>query len=78
MAAGTKVVVATSPYTDGLINNKSLGMTFNSEVEFIDDVVTYLQNPQQYPNNLELRKQNYMIFLPFTLLIELSIFMMRL
>lgn len=32
-------------------------MTFNSEVEFIDDVVTYLQNPQQYPNNLELRKQ---------------------
>ncbi|POH09971.1 1,2-diacylglycerol 3-glucosyltransferase [Fructilactobacillus sanfranciscensis] len=57
MAAGTKVVVATSPYTDRLINDKSLGMTFNSEVEFIDDVVTYLQNPQQYPNNLELRKQ---------------------
>ncbi|WP_429971338.1 glycosyltransferase family 4 protein [Fructilactobacillus sp. Tb1] len=57
MAAGTKVVVATSPYTDGLVNDKSLGMTFNSENEFIDDVVMYLEHPDQYPNNEELRKQ---------------------
>ncbi len=57
MAAGTKVVVATSPYTDGLVNDKSLGMTFNSEAEFVNDVVLYLKHPEAYPNNVALRKQ---------------------
>lgn len=56
MAAGTKVVVASSPYTDDLVNDPALGMTFNTKNEFIDDTLTYLANDNQYPDNQELRR----------------------
>ncbi|MBW1605392.1 glycosyltransferase family 4 protein [Lactobacillus sp. Sy-1] len=48
MAAGVKVIVVKSAYTDDLLNDKSLGMTFSSEDEFVADVHEYLSHPNKY------------------------------
>ncbi|ANZ57984.1 1,2-diacylglycerol 3-glucosyltransferase [Fructilactobacillus lindneri] len=57
MAADTKVVVSASPYTDDLINDNSLGRTFETDTDFVNDVVSYLEHPNDYPDNPSLRKQ---------------------
>ncbi|USS92924.1 glycosyltransferase family 4 protein [Fructilactobacillus ixorae] len=57
MAADTKVVVASSPYTDDLINDPSLGKTFTTLSEFSADVIDYLQHPAAFPDKPELRQQ---------------------
>ncbi|MEJ6399585.1 glycosyltransferase family 4 protein [Nicoliella lavandulae] len=58
MAAGVKVIVVKSAYTDDLLNDKSLGMTFSTEDEFINDVAEYLKYPDRYlVVSDELRKQ---------------------
>lgn len=45
MAAGLPVVVTASDYTDGLLNNPSLGETFKTADEFVKTVARYLINP---------------------------------
>ncbi|KID41326.1 glycosyltransferase family 4 protein [Fructilactobacillus fructivorans] len=57
VAAGTKVVVARSPYTDDLIDDKSIGMTFESEDKFVEETVDYLQNRGRYPDYQNVREQ---------------------
>lgn len=47
MAAGVKVVVSSSPYTEELLNNKSLGMTFDTPEGYIEKVLEYLNATQQ-------------------------------
>lgn len=42
MAAGTKIVVMTSPYTDELLSSRALGVTFKTSAEMIKSVVAYL------------------------------------
>ncbi|PWF99892.1 glycosyltransferase family 4 protein [Levilactobacillus bambusae] len=55
MAAGLKTVVMTSPYTDDLLSEKSLGMTFKTQDEMVADVIDYLTHPDDYhdPDLLE-------------------------
>ncbi len=48
MATGLKVVVVRSAYTQDLLNHKSLGMTFRSEAEYVNEVVTYLKHGDRY------------------------------
>ncbi|USS87233.1 glycosyltransferase family 4 protein [Fructilactobacillus hinvesii] len=57
MAADTKVVVAASPYTDDLITDPSLGMTFTTLAEFSQEVINYLQHLADYPDQPELRRR---------------------
>ncbi len=45
MAAGLPVVVASGDYTDGLLNDKALGKTFKTPEMFVENVVSYLQQP---------------------------------
>ncbi|CAI2682570.1 glycosyltransferase family 4 protein [Apilactobacillus apinorum] len=47
MAAGVKVVVSSSPYTEELLDNKSLGMTFSTPEGYIEKVLEYLNATQQ-------------------------------
>ncbi|GAA6112598.1 glycosyltransferase family 4 protein [Apilactobacillus apinorum] len=47
MAAGVKVVVSSSPYTEELLSNKSLGMTFGTPEGYIEKVLEYLNANQQ-------------------------------
>lgn len=47
MAAGVKVVVSSSPYTEELLSNKSLGMTFGTLEGYIEKVLEYLNANQQ-------------------------------
>ncbi|WP_125765066.1 MULTISPECIES: glycosyltransferase family 4 protein [Levilactobacillus] len=42
LAAGTKIVVMTSPYTDELLSSRTLGVTFTTEDELVENVVDYL------------------------------------
>ncbi|QMU07322.1 glycosyltransferase family 4 protein [Levilactobacillus suantsaii] len=50
MAAGTKIVVMTSPYTDELLSSPTLGVTFTTAAEMIKHVVWYLQPEHQQPD----------------------------
>ncbi|GAY74376.1 glycosyltransferase LafA [Lentilactobacillus kosonis] len=45
MAAGLPVIVRSSDYTDGLLDSRSLGQTFNTDDEFISIVSKYLAEP---------------------------------
>ncbi|WP_268912719.1 glycosyltransferase family 4 protein [Lentilactobacillus sp. SPB1-3] len=45
MAAGVPVIVRSSDYTDGLLNSRSLGQTFNNDDEFVSIVDRYLTEP---------------------------------
>lgn len=47
MAAGVKVVVSSSPYTEELLDNKSLGMTFSTPEGYIEKVLECLNATQQ-------------------------------
>ncbi|MFC6260754.1 glycosyltransferase family 4 protein [Levilactobacillus fujinensis] len=44
MAAGTKIVVMTSPYTDDLLSSRTLGVTFKEPAKMIENVVDYLRH----------------------------------
>ncbi|KRN03048.1 glycosyltransferase [Levilactobacillus senmaizukei DSM 21775 = NBRC 103853] len=44
MAAGTKIVVMTSPYTDELLSSRALGVTFKDPETMIKNVVDYLRH----------------------------------
>lgn len=48
LAAGLKVVAASSPYTDDLLDNKNVGFTFDTPVQFVSQVVDYLNEPTKY------------------------------
>ncbi|GBG95420.1 glycosyltransferase [Ligilactobacillus salitolerans] len=48
LAAGLKVVAASGPYTDQLLDNKNLGATFETPVQFTQKVIEYLQEPAKY------------------------------
>lgn len=50
MAAGTKIVVMTSPYTDELLSSPTLGVTFTTAAEMLKHVVWYLQPEHQQPD----------------------------
>ncbi|KRM68343.1 glycosyltransferase [Apilactobacillus ozensis DSM 23829 = JCM 17196] len=62
MASGTKVVVSKSEYTDSLLDDKSLGITFETEDEYVDDVMYYLSDVNQineyHDNHLLKQKLN--------------------
>nr|WP_279383353.1 glycosyltransferase [Secundilactobacillus collinoides] len=45
LAAGTKIVVKHSPYTDELLSGETLGSTFSSFDEMVDDMVHFLKDP---------------------------------
>ncbi|TPR14554.1 glycosyltransferase family 4 protein [Apilactobacillus timberlakei] len=51
MASGVKVVVTSGPYTDDLLDNKALGMTFSNEDEFVSDIIGYLDNKVKFNSN---------------------------
>lgn len=59
MAAGIPVVVKASPYTNDLINASSLGKTYTSQDQFIENTVHYLENPvdQSDPQVKKILKQ---------------------
>ncbi|MCF6514833.1 glycosyltransferase [Lactobacillus sp. S2-2] len=57
MASGIKVVVSSSPYTNELLSDKSLGSVFDRDQEFIEIVSEYLSNPDKYPEKSKLRRQ---------------------
>ncbi|GLB47042.1 1,2-diacylglycerol 3-glucosyltransferase [Philodulcilactobacillus myokoensis] len=48
MAAGLKVIVVKTPYTDSLLNDKTLGRTFSTEDEYVNDVIKYIKFPERY------------------------------
>lgn len=57
MAAGIKVVVASSPYTEDLLSSKDLGMTFVDEQGYVKNVLDYLNMPKhnRTPEEISLR-----------------------
>lgn len=61
MAAGLKTVVASSPYTDQLLDDPSLGTTFGSERTLVQDVVRYLQHPHAFDDPKPRQKKLYQI-----------------
>lgn len=61
MAAGLKTVVASSPYTDQLLDDPSLGTTFSSERILVQDVVRYLQHPHAFDDPKPRQKKLYQI-----------------
>lgn len=48
LATGLKVVVVRGAYTEDLLNQKTLGMTFRGIPEYVQDVVEYLKHPERY------------------------------
>ncbi|AEV95455.1 glycosyltransferase family 4 protein [Pediococcus claussenii] len=48
LASGLKVVAKSGPYTDQLLDNKNLGMTFDGQDEFVHEVEEYMNNPTKY------------------------------
>lgn len=56
LAAGLKIVTTHSPYTDELLDNPSLGITFDTPKEYVDSVVMYLIDGDSY-QDVELRKK---------------------
>ncbi|WEE36995.1 glycosyltransferase family 4 protein [Lactiplantibacillus paraplantarum] len=61
LAAGLKTVVASSPYTDQLLDDPSLGTTFTSEASLVKDVVRYLQHPNTFNDPKPRQKKLYQI-----------------
>lgn len=51
LAAGLKVVAASGPYTDELLDDLNLGATFETPVQFVEETVEYLLHPQNYADN---------------------------
>lgn len=50
MAAGVKVVVASSPYTEDLLSDKALGMTFSNKDGYVSSVLEYLNQTKAKPD----------------------------
>lgn len=48
IASGTKVITTHSPYTDSILTDASIGMTFTGEDELVNKVVDYLLNVGKY------------------------------
>ena len=48
LAAGLKVVVKSSPYTDQLLDDPSLGVTFETEKQFVHFAENYLNHPVSF------------------------------
>ncbi|GEL15416.1 glycosyltransferase family 4 protein [Pediococcus cellicola] len=48
LAAGLKVVVKSSPYTDDLLDDPSLGVTFQTEKQFVHFIDNYLTHPASF------------------------------
>ncbi|PTM21646.1 1,2-diacylglycerol 3-glucosyltransferase [Lactobacillus sp. PFC-70] len=48
MAAGTKIVVMTSPYTDELLSSRALGATVKNSDELVANVVDYLLHGDEH------------------------------
>ncbi|WP_270335031.1 glycosyltransferase family 4 protein [Ligilactobacillus acidipiscis] len=48
IAAGLKVVAASGPYTDDLLDNLNIGTTFETPVQFVQEVVKYLNEPAKF------------------------------
>ena len=48
IASGTKVITTHSPYTDSILTDASIGMTFTGEDELVNKVVDYLVNGKKY------------------------------
>ncbi|WP_063510335.1 glycosyltransferase family 4 protein [Pediococcus damnosus] len=48
IAAGLKVVVKSSPYTDSLLDDPSLGVTFETEKQFVHFAENYLNHPASF------------------------------
>lgn len=48
IASGTKVITTHSPYTDSILTDASIGMTFTGEDELVNKVVDYLLNGEKY------------------------------
>ncbi|WP_054701397.1 glycosyltransferase family 4 protein [Secundilactobacillus odoratitofui] len=46
LAADTKIVVKSGPYTDDLLTNPALGTTFKTYDEMVEDVIYYLKHSQ--------------------------------
>jgi 1,2-diacylglycerol 3-alpha-glucosyltransferase len=53
MAAGVKVVVSSSPYTEDLLSSKVLGTTFSDEDGYVRSVLDYLLTPQRVESKAE-------------------------
>lgn len=61
LASGLKTVVASSPYTDQLLDDPSLGTTFTSETALVRDVVRYLEHPHAFDDPKPRQKKLYQI-----------------
>ena len=57
LAAGLKVVAASGPYTDELLDHKSVGTTFQTPVQFVQQVVEYLKHPEKYIDRAQRNKK---------------------
>lgn len=53
MAAGVKVVVASSPYTEDLLSSKVLGTTFSDNEGYVQSVLSYLSMPRGVESEAE-------------------------
>ncbi|GKS80523.1 glycosyl transferase [Ligilactobacillus pabuli] len=57
LAAGLKVVAASGPYTDELLDDLNVGATFETPVQFVEQTVEYLLHPQKYADNVVREKK---------------------
>nr|WP_210726818.1 glycosyltransferase family 4 protein [Pediococcus argentinicus] len=48
LASGLKVVAKTGPYTDELLDDVSLGKTFDTESDLVSAIKDYIENPDKY------------------------------
>ena len=61
IASKLKVVAKSGPYTDQLLDDKSLGMTFKTESELVSEADDYLTNEKLYVNPVPREKKLYKI-----------------
>ena len=48
IAAGLKIVVRSAPYTDQLLTDPSVGVTFNQDDQLVPKIIAYLDHPNSF------------------------------
>lgn len=56
IASGTKIIVRSAPYTDALLTDPSVGVTFNEDDQLVPKIKTYLDHPNSFDDR-EARKK---------------------
>lgn len=62
MASGTRCIVRSSPYTDQLINDRSIGATYSDPDKFVPLVCDYLDHPDRYNSKVSNDKRQKKLY----------------